>query len=89
MVSVIGSGFRYRIDAFDSTLYCYSDPIAENHLNALENTKTLDEKHIVSFRGDRDSTPTHILETVHRRNWRQFTDIFEDSSPINLLYNMF
>ena len=26
----------------------------------------------------RDSSPTHILETVHRQNWRQFNDIFED-----------
>ena len=25
-----------------------------------------------------DSSPTRILETVHRQNWRQFTDIFED-----------
>ena len=28
-----------------------------------------------------DSSPTRILETVHRQNWRQFTDIIEDSSP--------
>ena len=21
-----------------------------------------------------DNSPTHILETVHRQNWRQFTD---------------
>ena len=39
MVLVIESGFRCRVDASDSTLYCYSVPIAENHLNALENTK--------------------------------------------------
>ena len=40
MVSVIGSGFQCRIDAFDSTLYCYSDPAVEIHLNALESIKT-------------------------------------------------
>ena len=27
-----------------------------------------------------DSSPTRNLETVHRQNWRQFTDTFEDSS---------
>ena len=32
----------------ENTLSCYSDRIAENHLNALQNTKTLDEEHIVS-----------------------------------------
>ena len=28
-----------------------------------------------------DSSPTHILETVLRQNWRQFADTFKDSSP--------
>ena len=32
-VSVTGSGFRDKIGAFDITLSCYSDRIAENHLN--------------------------------------------------------
>ena len=32
-----------------------------------------------------DSSPTRILETVHRQNWRQFTDRFEDSSPTKVL----
>ena len=45
---MIGSGFRCWTDAFDSSLSCHSDCIAENHLNVLEKTKTLDEKHIVS-----------------------------------------
>ena len=30
---------------------------------------------------DKDSSPTRILETVHRQNRRQFIDIFEDSTP--------
>ena len=45
MVTVIGLGFRCY--TFDSTLSYYSSRIAENHLNALENTKTLDEKGII------------------------------------------
>ena len=36
MVSLIGSRFRCKFDAFDSTLYCYSDPIAKNRPNALK-----------------------------------------------------
>ena len=28
-----------------------------------------------------DSSRTHIFETVHRQNWRQLADKFEDSSP--------
>ena len=44
MVSLIGMRFRCKFDAFDSTLYCYSDPIAVNRPNALKkNTKILDE----------------------------------------------
>ena len=34
-----------------------------------------------------DSSPTRILKTVHRQNWRQFTDRIEDSSStIFMLY---
>ena len=31
-----------------------------------------------------DNSPTPILKTVHRQNWRQFVDTFEDSSSTNL-----
>ena len=58
---MLGSGFLCRIDAFDRTLYCYGDPIAENHLNALENTKNTHEKHIVSF-GDYLPKTAYILD---------------------------
>ena len=37
------------------------------------------------------SSPTRILKTVHRQNWRQFTDRIEDSSSTNFtlyLYGM-
>ena len=47
-------------DAFDSALSCYSDHIAENHLNVLENTQSLDEKHIVSS-GDYSPKTAKIL----------------------------
>ena len=48
MVSVIGSVFQCRIDAFDNTLSCYSDRIAENYVNTPKNNKLLNEKPIVS-----------------------------------------
>ena len=35
---------------------------------------------------DRDSSPTRISETVHRQNWRQFTDRFEDNSSTKNVY---
>ena len=47
MVSLIGSRFRCKFDAFDSTLYCYSDPIAENRPNALKKHQNSQRKHIV------------------------------------------
>ena len=40
MVSVTGSVFRCRIDAFDNTLSCYSDRIAENYLNTRKKHQT-------------------------------------------------
>ena len=36
-----------------------------------------------------DSSPTRILETVHRHIWRQFTDTFGDSSPTQFFQRMF
>ena len=33
-----------------------------------------------------NSSPTRILETVHRQNLRQFTDRFEVSSPTKKMY---
>ena len=34
-----------------------------------------------------DSSPTHILKTVYRQNWRQITNRFEDSSPTDIYDN--
>ena len=43
LVLVIGLGFWCRTDAFDSTLYCYSDPAAKKPSKCAGKHQTLDE----------------------------------------------
>ena len=45
-----------------------------------------DRKYSYETVHQQDNSPTRFLKTVHRQNWRQFTDTFEDSSPIHLYY---
>ena len=36
-----------------------------------------------------DSSSTHILETVHRQNWRHFNNKIGGSSPTNILFHKY